>query len=118
MDDIRLATSEEIETFKEGSDLTPTSTLVVFPNEGKTPDVAVLRHVVEIDPVRFNPDSGLQRKQFFIFNLETALRLMGTKEYYFNVLADEENAQWRAIIEKRGAEQVSVAPELRYKKRL
>jgi hypothetical protein len=118
MEDIRLATPEEIQKFMKGADLTAMSSMVVFPNGDKQPDVAVIRHVVEMDPIMFSPDSGLQRKLWFVVNLETALRLQGTPEYYCNILADEDNAQWRAIIEKRGAEMTSVAPEFRYKKRL
>jgi len=118
VEDIRLATEEEVKKYMAGTDLTPMSTMVVFPNGDKTPDIAVIRHVVEVDPIVFSPDSGFQRKLWFVLNLETALRLQGTPEYYSNVLADDESAQWRALIEKRGAQMTSTAPEYRYKKRL
>jgi len=119
MEDIRLASPEEIEQFSKNADFIPgQSTMVVFPNGDKQPDVAVIRHVVEMDPVIFSPESGLQRRLFFVCNLETSLRLMGTPVYYCNVLADDENAQWRSVIEKRGAEPISMAPEIRYKRRL
>lgn len=110
MDIIRLATPEEVEKIAEGSDITPTSAVLTF--GGK--DYAVLRDCHELDPVMFAPESGNQRKMLFLMNLETAMRLRGMTEYYFNVRADDDS--WRHVVETSGAKPISLTPEIRYKK--
>jgi hypothetical protein len=115
MDNVRLATAEEVEAIKERANLTPTSTVYAL-GSGEKLDLAVIRQVVELDPVFFHENSSTERRKLFIWGLENGLRMMGIPEYYFNVHADQE--RWRAIVEKDGAELTSLAPEVRYKKRL
>ena len=116
MDKIRLATIEETKSIAAQSDLGPSSSVLAFEN-AKTgrPDLAVLRSVTEIDPVFFDAESSAHRKAIFIWAVENTLRVMGgVPAYYFNV--SPADAEWRETVEKWGAETVSKAPELRYKK--
>lgn len=110
MDKIRLATPEEVEKIREYSDITPTSTVITF--GGK--DFAVLRQVYELDPVIFDPETTDRRKLFFLTNLETAARLQGMNELYFNIHDDD--SQWKEVAKNWGAEPTSKAPEIRFKK--
>ena len=110
MDTIRLATPEEIEGISHKMDITPTSTVISF--GGK--DFAVVRTVVELDPVIFDETTGDKRKLFFLTNLETALRLQGNREVYFNLPADDET--YRRVMEHWGAAGISETPVVRYKK--
>jgi hypothetical protein len=110
MDAIRYATPEEIESIKETSDLTSATAVVTF--GGK--DFGVLRIANELDPIHFHEDTTDKRKLFFLTNIETALRLQGIKEIYFNIRADDE--AWLSIAKHWGAEAVSKVPEIRFKK--
>jgi hypothetical protein len=109
---IRLATPEEIENIKDGANLNNASTVVAFP--GATTEFAVIKTVTEVDPVIFEEKTPKQKKMMFLFGIETALRMMGVPEYYFNIL--EEDAEWRTTAEKWGAETISKGPERRFKK--
>lgn len=112
LDPIRLATPEEIERYGIVSDLVPGATPVAF-GDGDRAHFAVLRTVTEIDPL-ISPEGDNKRKALFVWALENALRMMGVPQYYFNIRAD--NDEWRHISEKWGAQQVSLAPEFRFKK--
>ena len=118
MDQIRLASSEEIEKIREGADLEFATAIFAFPHKDGEPDIAVLRNVLELDPVIFSDKTGDQRKAYFITTLETHLRLTGLRGYYFNIHADEASTRWRQTVEKWGAKATSTAPEIRYKKAL
>ena len=108
MDEIRMATPEETAEIATESDLGPGCVVVSF-----GPDKAVIRTVVEIDPVFCeNP----KRKSWLISHLETWLRLNGVSAYYFNIKADE--TEWQENVKHWGAEQVSKSPELRFKREL
>ena len=110
MDQIRLATVEEVEDKHQLLDITPTSTVVSF--GGK--DFAVVRDTRELDPILFSPTTGNQRKILFLMNLETALRLQGTKELYFNIPADDPD--YIAVMRNWGAEPIKEVPMIRMKK--
>jgi steroid 5-alpha reductase family enzyme len=110
MDIVRYATPEEIEEIKSTSDLTLASNVVTF--GGK--DFAVIRNVWELDPVIFAPETTDKRKLLFLMNLESALRLQGNREVYFNIHADDE--RWREVAQHWGAQPTSVKPEIRFKK--
>ena len=110
MDKIRLATPEDVEGISQKMDITPNSTVVTF--GGK--DFAVIRNVMELDPVIFAEDTTDRRKLFFLTNLETALRLQGITEVYFNVVADDK--VYNDVLKNWGAESISTAPQVRYKK--
>lgn len=110
MDTIRLATPEDVEGISDGMDITPTSTVVTF--GGK--DFAVVRDVRELEPVIFHQDTTDKRKLLFLMNLETALRLQGTREMYFNIPADDQT--YIDVMKHWGAEPVSRMPCIRFKK--
>lgn len=112
MDIIRYATPEEIESIRSKADLATGGSVVTF--GGK--EFAVIRNVVELDPVIFAEDTSNSRKLFFVQALETFLRLTGTPAYYFNIHAEDE--KWLEIAKKNGAEALSTAPEIRLKKTL
>ena len=110
VDTIRLATQPEIEEKQHLMDITPASTVITM--GGK--DFAVLRNCFELDPVMFDESTGDKRKLFFLTNLETAMRLQGVREVYFNIKADDE--AWMNIAKHWGAEPTSPQPEIRFKK--
>jgi len=110
MDSIRFATPEEVEDKQHMMDITPTSSVITF--GGK--DFAVIRDCRELDPMIFAEDTADKRKLFFLTNIETALRLQGTKEIYFNVDADDE--VYINVLKHLGAENISRKPQLRFKK--
>jgi hypothetical protein len=110
MDQIRLATPEDVVGIESQLDLTPTSTCVTF--GGK--DFAVIRDFRELGNVIFDKDTGDRRKLLFLMNLETALRLQGTKEIYMDIPADDE--AYQAVMKNWGAEDISVTPTRRFKK--
>jgi|SRR5581483_869904 len=113
MEPIRLATEDEIKAIADHADLASAASVVAF-GTGDTAVLAVLRNAFEIDPMISGDKVTTQRKAFFIWGLENALRMQGIKQYYFNVLADDE--KYRGIVESWGATAVSTAPEIRYKK--
>lgn len=115
LEPIRLATPEEVEVIRAASDITPRTAVYAFDNAktGK-PDLAVVRQLVEIDPLYC--DSGTPRKVAFIWGMQNILRSFGATEYYFNMPTDD--PEWKAAVEKWGAEQISKAPEIRFKKAL
>lgn len=110
MDTIRLATVEEVTPIADTLDITPTSTVVTM--GGK--DFAVHRVCRELDQFVFDKATTDKRKLFFLTNLETALRLQGVTEVYFNIPAGD--ATYRNVIEHLGAEPISPEPMIRYKK--
>ena len=115
MEGLRLATQEEVETIKKKANLTENSTVVAYPSKEGT-DFAVLRTVLEVDPVIFAKPEDTRRNALFVWALENHMRLSGVLEYYFNVLCKDET--WIKNVEKWGAEATSTGPELRFKKRL
>lgn len=112
MESIRLATEEEVQKVAATSDLSFATSVVTF--GGK--DFAVLRNCFEVDPIHFHEESKDRRKLLFLMNLETALRLQGVKEFYFNIAADDTATQ--EVMKSFGAEATSKVPEIRFKKAL
>lgn len=110
-DRIRLATPEEVEVIKKQADLTPHSTVWAF-GESR----AVVRTAMEIDPVIWGENCPDIRKGWFIWGLENMLRGAGASEYYFNIHTDDK--KFLSIAEGFGAENISKAPEFRFKKAL
>lgn len=108
MDQIKLATPEEIEVIAAESDLGPGCTVLSF-----GADKAVVRTAVEVDPV-YCPSP--KRKAWFLSHIETWLRLNGVPQYYFNITASE--TEWRETVKTWGAQEVSREPEFRYRKAL
>lgn len=111
MDSIKLATPEQVERIKPTADFVPTSTVLAMGE-----DLAVVKQVIELDPVYFAEGSSGSRKAMFIWGIENWMRLTGVPVYYFNIAEGPENEQWRQVVKTHGAEQVSPGPELRWKK--
>lgn len=111
MDDIQLATPEQIKSIEGTSDLGPTSTVYAMGE-----DLAVVKQVMELDPVYFKPESTPARRLLFIWGLENMMRGVGISAYYFNCPTDA--TEWKHVIETHGAEQINHAAEYRYKKLL
>lgn len=114
MEGIRLATPEEIEAIRKESDLGPTTSVLAFPGKEGT-IFGCLKTVCELDPVFYNGASA-QRKAMFTWGVENMLRFNGVPFYYFNILADDSMSEWRNVVKNWGAQEVSPAPEIRFKK--
>lgn len=110
MDTVRLATEEEIEPIKAICDLGSATSVITY--GGK--DFAVFRNSFELDPVIFASETTTKRRALFLMNIESALRLQGFKEIYFNIKADDE--VWMDLAKHWGAEPTSPTPEIRFKK--
>jgi len=110
METIRFATQEEFAPIVPVSDITEGSSVVTF--GGK--DFAVFRNCFELDPVIFDAETTDKRKALFLMNLETALRLQGIKEIYFDIPADDE--RYIAVMKHWGAVEKSIVPKIRFKK--
>lgn len=109
---IRVATPEEIEKIRKGADLGPTSAVMAFDQrEGET-HLAVVRTVVEVDPVFYVEGSSTAQKARFIWGLEERLIGANVGHYYFNVPAEDE--AYARIVTEWGAKQQSKGPELRF----
>lgn len=111
---IRPGTPEEVEEIRSKSDLTATSAVWSWPNEKSSPDIAVIRQCLEIDPVHFSASSSPHRKAFFFWGLCNMLKATGTREIYFNIDA-EGSEEYSAVLEKMGAHRTTDKPQLRFK---
>lgn len=113
LEPIRPATSQEVEELiKAGNcDIMP-GTVVVKMGE----HTAVLRTVLELDPLLMAPGASDREKAIFIWGIENFLRCSGTLAYYFNLHTDDET--WNQVVESWGAKKTSTAPEFRFKKAL
>lgn len=111
---IRLATKEEIEALRKTSDYTQQSTVLAMDQNDGEPDFAVVRQVIEADPIYFGKRTNDVQKAKFIFALEERMAGGGVDQYYFNVLASD--TRWQKVIETWGGERVSPESEIRYKK--
>lgn len=116
MDNIRLATIDEVESIRLKADLAPASTVVAFERKDGPSDLAVIRQVTELDPLICAEQTDGRRKALFVWALENAMRVMGLPAYYFNVAASD--ASWNKIVQEWGAERTSPSEEFRYVKLL
>jgi hypothetical protein len=110
---LRAATTAEIESIRDKSDLDPTCQVVAL-DTPKGAIIGVIRRPVELDPVHFPEGVDDRHKTVFARDVANGLLFMGVTHFYFNVPADD--AKWLAVIQNWGAESVSPAPELRFKK--
>jgi hypothetical protein len=108
---IRIATAEEVERVKKGSDLGPNSSVLAYDHNGE-PHLAVVRTVVEVDPVYYAKDSNTAQKARFIWGLEERMLGAGVLHYYFNVPIEDE--EYIKVVKQWGAVQQSHGPELRF----
>lgn len=118
MNRIRLASEEEVKAIAPVADLDGTCLVFALDTQQGTP-LGVVRTVVEVDPVVY-PDSwrgtNERLKMLFQRDLETIIFAKGAAKYYFNVHADDETMV--KAMGTLGAENISTAPEFRFRKRL
>jgi hypothetical protein len=116
VDAIRLASAEEIASIVLKSDLdvrVPTQIVAFDNHQTNVPDLAVIKQVFELDPVHFADQSSDKRKALFMWSMMNHLRLIGTPVVYFSIAAGD--SEWQQNARNFGVEQVSAAPELRFK---
>lgn len=109
---IRIATQEEVASIAEKSDIQGCTVLALTTPEG-TP-LAVVRTVVEVDPMFFPEKLSDRMKAMFIRDVETVLAAQGVTKYYFNVHTS--NEKMINYSTHYGAVQQSVQPEIRFAK--
>lgn len=115
MNRLRIATKEEIEKVKACADLDQGCTVLALDTERGT-GLAVRRICNEIDPMVLPDEWNTKLRALFTRDLETMMAAQGTLHYYFNVAATDED--WMKVVENWGAEQVSPAPMIRFKRTL
>jgi hypothetical protein len=108
---IRVATPEEVKSIAEFSDCqVGASVLALDTPEGTA--FAVVRTVVEVDPVIYPEKLSSRMKAVFQRDIETVLAAQGILKYYFNVHVS--NEQMLEVLKNFGAVQQSTEPELRF----
>jgi len=112
MNRIRLATEPEVEAIKKYTDLDESCMVLALSTQQGSP-TAVVRTVVEVDPVVYPDGLHDRMKAMFQRDIETILVAKGIRGYYFNVLAD--NEAMLKVAETLGATQLSKGPELRFR---
>lgn len=115
MNRVRLATTEEVESIRDKSDL-DTGDVVFALDTQKGTGLAVRKLCMEIDPMFPAPDWDTRLRSMFTRDLETVLFAQNVPCYYFNVLASD--TDWQHVVETWGAEKVSPEPMIRYKRTL
>jgi len=113
MNRIRLATPEEVESIKDKCDLDATCVVLALDTQRGTA-FGVQRVATEIDPIIVPDNWDNRARVIFWRDLETVVWSQGAKSYYFNV--HEADKSWIEVMKNWGAEQVSTAPEFRFKK--
>jgi hypothetical protein len=113
MNRIRLASKEEVDKLRPDSDITPDSVVLALDTQLGT-CTAVVRPVIEVDPVTFPADFPDRLKVVFMRDVETYLSAKGVGAYYFNIL--DTDTQWQEVSKTWGATSLSTGPETRFKK--
>ena len=113
MNRIRLAKPEEIDKIKEHSDIDAGCSVLALDTHLGT-GLAVRRVCEEIDPLVCPEEWNTKLRAVFIRDIETVMAAQGIPHYYFNVLVEDE--KWQEVIKTWGAEQLSTAPEYRFKR--
>lgn len=117
MNILRAATKEEVEKIQSNADLGPTTYVVALDSpEGAI--LATVRLCYEVDPVYFPEGTHPRLKTVFMRDVSHHLQGKGAPNFYFNIPASEEFAEYRAAVTRLGAEQISNEPELRFKRNL
>jgi hypothetical protein len=110
---IRLATTEEIDSIRDKADLMPDNTHVLALDADKgSPDIAVVRRCVEVNPVIYGSETNDLRRVRFIYSLEERLLGAGVDRYYSQFDASKED--YMKVMEHYGFERISPQPEYRY----
>ena len=107
---IRVATQEEAKTFAETHDGRGGTLLALDVPEGTM--YAVVRTVVEVDPVVYPENASTRMKAMFHRDIETVLAAQGVTQYYFNTHVT--NTEFQEFSKHWGAQQISKEPELRF----
>jgi hypothetical protein len=113
---IRLATQEEVESIRDTSNFPPEFAVFAMDQNPGHPDLAVVKHVVELDPVYFGQDTNDVQKAKFIWGLEERLIGAGVKQYHFSVRDSDE--RWKKVIASWGGKLLNEFPEARFLKEL
>jgi hypothetical protein len=112
---IRMATVEEVDGIRDRADLIPDNTWVLAMDaERGTPDLAVVKRCVEVNPVIYGTETNDIRRARFLYALEERLLTVGADRYYFQVDATKED--YIKTVKHWGAEQISPLPEFRFLK--
>lgn len=115
MNRLRVATPEEVAKIQANSDITPNCIILALDTQAG-PAFAVVRQAVEVDPIHFPEGASDKMKAFFLRDIETFLTAKGVDAFYFNILTTDE--AWQNYVKHWGAEQLSTAPEFRFKRLL
>lgn len=114
---IRVATAEEVEKIKRGSDLGGEPFAVyALENQKGDVDLAVVKQVVEVDPVWYAPSTNDVQKARLQWGLEERLMGAGITRYLCNVKASDE--RWIKILKEWGFKAQSSEPEIRMARNL
>jgi hypothetical protein len=113
---IRLATKDEVEAIRSTSNFPPEFAVFAMDQNESDPDIAVIKHVVELDPVYFGKRTNDVQKAKFIWALEERMAGGGVMQYEFNVKDSDE--RWKAVIRNWGAKEISPTAERRFMKEL
>lgn len=114
MNRIRLATEDEIAAIKDCSDLDTGCQVVALDTQQGTV-TAVMRIATEVNPVHFPENMSTKLKLLFMRDIETTLWSKGVTHYYLQIPASDEE-YIEAMTKTFHCEQVSPAPELKFKK--
>ena len=108
---VRLATEVEVARIKEGSDIggEPFAVFALDNNQGEA-DIAVVKGVVELDPVFFAKTSNSVTRGKFVQLVEERLMGMGIKRFGCRISAAD--THWRKILEEWGYKAQSSEPEI------
>lgn len=112
----RYATKEEVEAIRATSNFPPEFTVFAMDNHPGEPDIAVVKRVVEMDPVYFSKHTNDVQKARFVHAIEERMAGSGIQQYHFSVAYSDE--RWRKVIESWGGKQLNEFPEARYLKEL
>lgn len=113
MKKLRYATEEEIMSIAATSDLNPTARVLVT-DTPHGPIFNVVKQVIELDPVHLPEGCEDRFKLLNANNMEAFLMGAGVGAYYFNI--HDEDDKWKNVVKNYGAEEISTAPERRFKK--
>lgn len=117
MKKLRYATPEEIESIRSEADYNH-SAIVLAQDTPQGPILSVIKQLIVCDPVKYPEGCEDRYKLLSQNNVENFLMGKGVNEYYFNIHASDEMEPWRKVAINYGAEQVSKAPEIQFKKQV
>ena len=111
---IRLATKEEIEGIREQSNYPAQARVLAMDSNVGDPDLAVVKNIIEVDPIVWGARTNDMQRAKFLFALEERLLGAGVDHYFFNIDAADEH--YLKVVRHWGAEQCSPHPVVRFQK--